>query len=411
MAAAERFVIVGAGLAGAKAAETLREAGHAGPVTLIGDEPEPPYERPPLSKQYLMGAQERAKMFVHEAAWYREHGIDLLLGTAVHAIDPKGRTVTLADGRSVGYDKLLLATGAQPRRLPVPGADLPGVHYLRRVGDCEQLKQLFQTASRVALVGGGWIGLEVAAAAREAGVEATVVEMDELPLLRVLGPEIARVFAELHREHGVDLRTGVQVSAVLPQGGRAAGVELADGTRIEADAVIAGIGAVPDTALAEAAGLTVENGVLVDASLRTSEPDVYAAGDIANAFHPLLGKHVRVEHWDNARRQPAAAARAMLGEEVAYDHVPYFYTDQYDLGMEYAGYVEPGGYDEVVVRGDLAGRKFVAFWLAGGRVKAGMNVNIWDVNKQIRQLVRSGAVVDKARLADPDTPLDTVSAP
>ncbi len=294
MAAPAPFVIIGAGLAGAKAAEALREAGYTGAITLIGDEGEPPYERPPLSKQYLMGTQEREKMFVHAPGWYAEQNIDLLLGAAVTAIDRERRTLTLADGCSLGYDRLLMATGARPRRLPVPGADLDGVHYLRRVEDCERIKQLFRTASRVALVGGGWIGLEVAAAAREAGVEAAVVEMDALPLGRVLGPEIARVFADLHRDHGVDLRTGVRVAEILESGGRAAAVKLADGTDIEADAVIVGVGAVPGTELAVASGLTVENGILVDASLRTSDPHIYAAGDVANAFHPLLGKHIRV---------------------------------------------------------------------------------------------------------------------
>jgi 3-phenylpropionate/trans-cinnamate dioxygenase ferredoxin reductase subunit len=409
-APAPSFVIIGASLAGAKAAEGLREAGYTGAITLIGDEAEPPYERPPLSKQYLMGSQERGKMFVHAPEWYAEQDIELVLGNAADSIDPERRTVTLADGRSLGYEKLLLTTGATPRRLTVPGADLDGVHYLRRVEDCERIKELFRTVSRIVLVGGGWIGLEVAAAAREAGVEATVAEMDELPLGRVLGPEIAQVFADLHREHGVDLRTGVQVSEILERGGRAAGVKLADGTIVEADAVIAGIGAVPNTELAAAAGLTVDNGVLVNESLRTSDPHIYAAGDVANAFHPLLGKHIRVEHWDNARRQPKTAAKAMLGEQVVYDHIPYFFTDQYDLGMEYSGHIEPGGYDEVVVRGDLATRKFLAFWLADGRVKAGMNVNIWDVNKQIQRLVRSGEAVDGSKLADPDTPLDTLAA-
>ncbi|WP_034260613.1 NAD(P)/FAD-dependent oxidoreductase [Actinospica robiniae] len=410
MAATEPIVIIGASLAGVKAAEALREAGYAGAITLIGDESEPPYERPPLSKQYLMGTQERGKMFVHDPEWYREQRVDLLLGSAVEAIDRERGAVVLAGGRRLAYGELLLTTGARPRRLSVPGADVEGVYYLRHVADCEQLRHLFQTASRVVLVGGGWIGLEVAAAAREAGVEATVVEMDALPLGRVLGPEIARVFADLHREHGVDLRTGVQVAEILGEGGRASGVLLADGTRIEADAVIVGVGAVPNVELAEAAGLVVDNGVVVDASLRTSDPHIFAAGDVANAFHPLLGKHIRVEHWDNARRQSKAAAQAMLGEDVAYDHVPYFFTDQYDLGMEYSGHIEPGGYDEVVVRGDLSARKFVAFWLDRGRVKAGMNVNIWNVNKQIQRLVRSGDVVDKGRLADPDVPLDTLSA-
>ena len=408
MAESAPVVIIGAGLAGAKAAEALRAGGYTGAITLIGDEREPPYERPPLSKQYLTGAQEREKMFVHVPEWYPEQNVDLLLGAAVTAVDRERRTLTLADGCALAYEKLLMATGARPRRLAVPGADLEGVHYLRRVEDCERIKLLFRTASRVALVGGGWIGLELAAAAREAGVDATVVEMDALPLGRVLGPEIARVFADLHRERGVELRTGAQVAEILESGGRAGGVRLADGAVVEADAVIAGVGAVPNTELAAASGLPVENGILVDASLRSSDPHIYAAGDVANAFHPLLGKHIRVEHWDNARHQPETAARAMLGQNAVYDRIPYFFTDQYDLGMEFCGHVEPGGYDEVVVRGDLAGRKFLAFWLAGGRVKAGMNVNVWDVNEQIQRLVRSGEAVDTAKLADPDAPLDSL---
>jgi 3-phenylpropionate/trans-cinnamate dioxygenase ferredoxin reductase subunit len=400
------IVIVGASLAGAKAAEGLREAGFEGRLTLIGDEHELPYERPPLSKGYLQGKQERGKIFVHPPGWYADQSIDLLLGVAVTGIDRDRRTVTRADGHAVAYDALLLTTGASPRHLPVPGADVDGVLSLRKVSDSERIKSLFGSASRIAFVGGGWIGLEVAAAAREAGVEATIVEVESLPLLRVLGPEVAGVFADLHRDHGVDLRTGVHVAGILTDGRRATGVQLADGARVDADAVIVAVGAAPNTELAVEAGLDVADGVLVDASLRTSDPNIYAAGDVANAFNPLVGKHIRVEHWDNARRQPKAAARAMLGEEVADDRVPYFFTDQFDLGMEYAGYVEPGGYDGVVVRGELASRRFISFWLADGRVRAGMNVDIWDVNDQIQRLVRSGRRIDAARLADPDTPLE-----
>jgi 3-phenylpropionate/trans-cinnamate dioxygenase ferredoxin reductase subunit len=403
------IVIIGASLAGAKAAEALRDAGFDGRLTLIGDEHELPYERPPLSKGYLLGKQEREKMFVHPHEWYADQNIDLLLGVEVTAIDRERRTVTRADGHTVAYDALLLTTGSTPRHLPVPGADLDGVLSLRKIADCERIKSLFHTASRIAFIGGGWIGLEVAAAAREAGVEATILEAEALPLMRALGPEIARVFADLHREHGVDLRTGVQVTEILG-GWRASGVQLADGAQIEADAVIVGIGAAPNVELAVDAGLDVDNGVLVDASLRSSDPNIYAAGDIANAMHPTLGTRIRVEHWDNARKQPKVAARAMLGEDVVDDRIPYFFTDQYDLGMEFSGYVEPGGYDEVVVRGDLAGRKFISFWLDGGRVRAGMNVNIWDVNEQIQRLVRSGRRIEPAKLADPNTPLDQLAA-
>jgi 3-phenylpropionate/trans-cinnamate dioxygenase ferredoxin reductase component len=400
------YVIVGASLAGAKAAEALREEGFDGPLMLIGDEAERPYERPPLSKDYLMGKAERETIYVHPQPWYAEHGIDLRLGTRVTAIDPAAREVVLADGSRVGYAKLLLATGSSPRRLPLPGAEADGVLYLRRVADCDQIRASFQTASRVAVIGAGWIGLETAAAARAAGLDVTILETAELPLLRVLGREVAQVFADLHRDQGVDLRFGIQVSEITGSGGRADGVRLADGSRIRADAVIVGVGITPNSQLAEAAGLEVGNGVVVDARLRSSDPDIYAAGDVANAYHPGLGRHIRVEHWANALRQPHTAARAMLGRDAVYDRVPYFYTDQYDLGMEYAGYVEPGGYEHVVFRGDVERREFIAFWLGGGRVLAGMNVNIWDVNEVIQAIVRGGRTVDPDKLADVDTPLE-----
>ncbi|MGW2770635.1 NAD(P)/FAD-dependent oxidoreductase [Streptomyces sp. NPDC001275] len=407
MMAKPTFVIVGASLAGAKAAEALRERGFDGRIVLFGDEPEPPYERPPLSKGYLMGKQDREAIFVHPSQWYTDHEIDLRLDTTVTTIDRAAHAVTASGGETIGYDKLLLATGASPRRLDVPGADLDGVLYLRRVEDCERIKHTFQHSSRMVFVGGGWIGLEVAAAARDAGVQTTILEPGELPLLRLLGPQIAPVFADLHREHGVDLRLTAQVTEIVNSGGgKATGVRLADGSLIDADAVVVGIGAVPNTALAADAGVQVNKGVVVDAALRTSDPDICAAGDVANAFHPMLGKHIRVEHWANALHQPAVAARSMLGERAFYDRVPYFFTDQYDLGMEYAGYTEPGAYDDVVVRGDLGRREFIAFWLADGRVLAGMNVNVWDVNEAIQQLVRSGSQVDRGALADPDTPLD-----
>jgi 3-phenylpropionate/trans-cinnamate dioxygenase ferredoxin reductase component len=403
---ADAYVIVGASLAGAKAAQTLREEGFAGPVVLIGQESELPYERPPLSKDYLLGKAERETIYVHPAGWYAEHEVDLRLGVPVTGIDAVAHEVTLDDGSRVGYAKLLLTTGSTPRRLPVTGAGAGGVLYLRRVGDSDQIKEAFQTASRVAVIGAGWIGLETAAAARTAGVEVTVLEAAELPLLRVLGREAAQVFAGLHRDHGIDLRFGVQVGQITALGRRVGGVRLADGTFISADAVIAGIGITPNVRLAGAAGLQVGDGITTDARLRTSDPDIYAAGDVAYAYHPLLSRHIRVEHWYNALHQPQTAAKAMLGQDVAYDRVPYFYTDQYDLSMEYAGYVEPGGYDRVVFRGDVQRREFIAFWLAGGRVLAGMNVNVFGVNDTIQAIVRAGRPVDAGRLANPDVPLE-----
>jgi len=403
---ANAYVIVGASLAGAKAAEGLREQGYDGPVVLIGEETDRPYERPPLSKDYLLGKADRETMFVHPLAWYAEHDIDLRLGARVTGLDPAAHEVTLADGSRIGYAKLLLATGSTPRHLTIAGAGAGGVLYLRRVGDSDRLRATFATASRVAVIGAGWIGLETAAAARAAGVEVTILEAAELPLLRVLGREAAQVFAGLHRDHGVDLRFGVQVAEITASDGLADGVRLADGTHVPADAVIVGVGITPNVQLAAAAGLEVRNGIVTDARLQTSDPDIYAAGDVASAYHPVLGKHIRVEHWYNALHQPQTAARAMLGQDAVYDRVPYFYTDQYDLGMEYAGYVEPGGYDLVVFRGDVPQREFIAFWLSGGRVLAGMNVNIWDVNDTIQAVVSGGASVDAARLADVDVPLE-----
>jgi 3-phenylpropionate/trans-cinnamate dioxygenase ferredoxin reductase subunit len=402
------FVIVGAGLAGAKAAEALREQGFGGRLVLLGDEPDAPYERPPLSKDYLQGKVARDSLFVHTPDWYTRNDVELRLSTTATGIAPDSKHITLHDGELIEYEKLLLTTGSTPRHLPIPGAELDGVHYLRRVGDSERLRELFTTASRLVIIGAGWIGLEVAAAARTAGVDVTILETAALPLLRVLGSTIAPVFAALHREHGVDLRLGVGVQEITGDGHRATGVHLADGTRIDADAVLVGVGATPNTGLAEQAGLTVDNGIIVDAALRSSNPDVYAAGDVARAYHPLLQTHIRVEHWANALNQPATAAAAMLGREATFDALPYFYTDQYDLGMEYVGYAEPDGYDQVVVRGDLDTREFVAFWLNEGRLLAGMNVNIWDVTDPIKALIRSRTQLDPTRLTDPNVPLESL---
>ncbi|MHA6618002.1 NAD(P)/FAD-dependent oxidoreductase [Pseudonocardia sp. DLS-67] len=399
------FVIVGASLAGAKAAETLRQEGFTGRVVLVGEEPEPPYERPPLSKGYLLGSDERGTAFVHERSWYEEQNIELRTGVRAESLDPDAHTVTLSTGEQLGYDKLLLTTGSVVRTLPVPGADLDGVHYLRRIEHSDALRDALVDGARVVVVGGGWIGLEVAAAARTHGAAVTLVEIDTLPLRQVLGDEVAQVFADLHAEHGVDLRLGTGVREIVGSGGRVASVTLDDGTSVPADSVVVGVGITPAVEPAQAAGLAVDNGVLVDAALRTSDPDVYAAGDVANAENPLLHRRVRVEHWSNALNGGPAAARSMVGQDVVYDPVPYFFTDQYDLGMEYSGHVEPGGYDRVVFRGDVAAREFIAFWLADGRVLAGMNVNVWDVAEDIERVVRSGAQVDPARLADPKVPL------
>ncbi|GGS73628.1 NAD(P)/FAD-dependent oxidoreductase [Nonomuraea spiralis] len=395
------FVIAGGGLAAAKAAETLRGEGFDGRLVLVGRETHLPYERPPLSKDYLQGAGERDKIFVHDRSWYAEHDVELRLGVEVTGIDPAAHRVTLTGGEQLGYDKLLLATGSEPRRLTIPGGDRPDVLYLRTVDDSEHLRATLARVGRIAIIGAGWIGLEVAAAARAAGVEVTVIETASAPLLRVLGPYVAQVFTALHREHGVEFVFDAHPTEITDSG-----VLLGDGTRIEADVVVAGVGAAPDTSLARAAGLTVDDGVQVGADLRTSDPDIFAAGDIANAYHPLLERHVRVEHWANALNQPATAARAMLGRADAYENLPYFYTDQYDLGMEYVGHIPPGESPDVVIRGDLDAREFIAFWLAEDKVLAAMNVNIWDVTDHTQALIRSRKPVDRAGLADPDVPLD-----
>jgi 3-phenylpropionate/trans-cinnamate dioxygenase ferredoxin reductase subunit len=405
----EPFVIVGASLAGATAAAALREEGFSGRIVLVGEEHERPYERPPLSKDYLQGRSEREKIFVHPSVWYAEHDIELQLGTRVTRLDAGAHELTMADGRPMRYDKLLLCTGSSPRRLPVPGADLDGVLYLRTVGDSERIMETLASVSRLAVIGAGWIGLEVTAAARNAGVDVVLLEMMELPLLRVLGSEVAQLFAGLHRSHGVDLRFGVRVEEITGHEGQVTGVRLAGGRQVEADAVVVGVGITPNTELAVGAGLLVDNGVVVDEHLRSSDPDVCAAGDVANALHPLLGRHIRVEHWANALHQPKTAAKTMLGGDAIYDRVPYFFTDQYELGMEYSGYVEPDGYDEVVFRGDPNDGEYIAFWLQDGRVLAGMNVNVWDVTDAIQGLVRSGRPVDVPRLSDPDVPLTDVA--
>jgi 3-phenylpropionate/trans-cinnamate dioxygenase ferredoxin reductase subunit len=401
MSTQQTFVIVGAGLAGAKAAEALRANGFGGKVILIGDEDERPYDRPPLSKGYLQGTTEREKIYVHPAQWHLEHDIDLRLGTRVTDIDCAAHEVKTG-GETLGYDKLLVATGSTPRRLTVPGADLAGVHYLRRVADSEALKAAFASAQRVAIIGAGWIGLETAAAARAAGCQVTLIERGKLPLLAVLGAEVAETYAALHRGHDVELRPGAGVAEIIGASDKATGVRLADGDVVAADAVVVGVGITPNTELAAAAGLPVDNGIVVDEHLATIDPDVFAAGDVANSYYPLLGTHLRLEHWSAALNQGPVAAANMMGTVTSYDHVPYFFSDQYDCGMEYSGYVGPDGYDAVVFRGDVANGEFIAFWMRDGRVLAGMNVNTWGVTDAIEALVRSGARVDPAELADPE---------
>lgn len=408
MTAAEPYVIVGGGLAGAKAAETLRAEGFDGPVVLVAGEPEVPYERPPLSKDHLLGKAGRESARVHTADWYAEQRVDLRTGVRATSLDPGAHRLGLDTGAELPYAKLLLATGSSARRLPVPGADLDGVRYLRTLADSDRLlADLSGGGRRVVVVGAGWIGLEVAAAARHHGNEVTVVEPQPTPLHAVLGPDMGRVFARLHRDHGVDLFTDTVVREFRGSGGRVKSVVTDGHAGLPADLVVVGIGATPNVELAAAAGLEVDNGVVTDDALRASAPDVFAAGDVASSFHPLYGRYVRVEHWANALNGGPAAARSMLGEAVSYDRVPYFFTDQYDLGMEYSGLGGPT--DTVVTRGDVDAGEFIAFWLHDGRVVAGMNVNVWDVTDRIQALIRARRQVPVASLTDPGEPLERLA--
>ncbi len=398
MTTSSTFAIVGGGLAGAKAAEALRDKDFDGHVVLFAAEEHLPYERPPLSKEFLLGKKQFEEFTAASSAWYRDHHVELQLGTEVTGIDPSAHTVSLPDDTTVGYDKLLLATGSSPRRPPIPGADAGGVHYLRTIDDAIALSSLLNEGFSLAIVGAGWIGLEVAAGARERGASVTVVETAEVPLMGALGREAGEVFAAMHRDHGVDLRLSTTVDEITTSGGTATGLKLGDGSTVSADAVLVAVGAAANTGLAEQAGLaTGQGGVLVDASLRTSDPDIFAVGDIAAAEHPLFGTRIRTEHWANALKQPAVAAAGMLGASQQYDELPYFFTDQYDLGMEYVGHAPE--YDRVVFRGDLAGREFTAFWLDdANRVLAGMNVNIWEGLDDIKALIRSREPVDPDQL-------------
>ena len=399
------FVIVGASLAGAKAAEELRSQGFDGRVVLLGAESERPYERPPLTKDYLRGESEREKAYVHAAGFYAENDIELETATAVTAIDPAGARVTLADGRALDFDRLLLATGAEPRRTSIDGAALDGVYYLRTLADCDALRERFEMGGRVVVVGAGWIGSEFAASARQRGLEVTVVDPLALPNERIFGPEIGAFYRDVHIKHGVEMVLGDGVEALVGETAVKA-VRTSGGRQIDCDFVVVGIGVVPRVELGETAGLDVHDGILVTDALQTSASNVFAAGDVARAEHPFYGERIRLEHWANALHQGPAAARSMLGQTTSYERIPYFYSDQYDVGMEYSGYAPK--WDEVVFRGERDSGEFIAFWLKDQRVIAGMNVNVWDVNEHIQALIRSRKPIQTTALKDPDTPLEAL---
>jgi 3-phenylpropionate/trans-cinnamate dioxygenase ferredoxin reductase component len=406
MTSNQTFVIVGASLAGAKAAETLREEGFDGRIVLVGTEDERPYERPPLSKEYLRGEVGREKVYVHDEGFYAQHDIELRLGRTAEGLDTSSSELELDGGERLGYDRLLLTTGAEPRRLSIPGAELDGVLYLRSVQDSDALRERLERGGAVVVVGAGWIGAEVAASARQRGLEVTVVAPHAVPLERVLGAELGAIYRDIHSDHGVRMLLGTGVEAF--EGDKAVErVRTGDGRELACDFVVVGVGVQPRTGLAAEAGIAVDNGVLVDEHLQTSVPGVFAAGDVANAHHPFYRERIRVEHWANALNQGPAVARNMLGQKSAYERLPYFFSDQYDVGMEYTGFAR--AWDRVVFRGDPATREFVAFWLVQERVVAGMNVNVWEVTDPIKRLIGARVAVNDRRLADPDVPLDELA--
>lgn len=404
----EPLVIVGGGLAAAGAMRAIREAGHSGDVVVFGSEPHHPYERPPLSKDYLRRESDRSALFPLAPSWYAEHGVDVRTATTAVGLNVADHRLTLADGRQQRYSRLLLATGSTPRAAGIPGEDLLGVLSLRTV---ESSDLLHATLAAVALAGGrlvvigdGWIGLEVAASARALGLDVTVLGHGRQPLGKVLGEQMGAFYAGAHREHGVTLHRQVAVASIEGLAGRVTGVTLADGSTLSADVVLIAVGATPNTGLAVSAGIALRapelgGGIAVHATLATDAPDVFAAGDVASIPSPVYGRALRVEHWDTAVKTGPHAGAAMLGESAGYDHLPYFYSDQYDIGMEYTGFVAgPDDYDEVVVSGSLTTREFVAFWTSGGVVRAGMAVNSWDRMPAVDALIRSGTVVPRTEL-------------
>lgn len=395
------LVIVGGGLAGAKAAEGARTSGYQGRIVIAGDEGSAPYERPQLSKTVLRGEADLNSTLVFDGKFYADQAIEVRTGTAVAGVKVNTRQVEFADGSSLGFNSLVFATGAVPRQSEIPGAGLDGVYYLRTAADSMRLQAAIRKAARVAVIGGGWIGSEVAASARMMGADVVLIDPGLLPLHRVLGTKVAVVFRQLHYDHGVELRLGV--GAVELRGSRQVEqVVLSDGRIENADVVVIGIGALPRVELAVEAGLQVENGIVVDENLETSVPGIFAAGDIANAWHPHYQRRLRVEHWANARYQGAAAGRNATSHREAYDRLPYFYSDQFDLSLEYVGHAE--SQDEVVVRGDLEGRKCVAMYHRDGVVTAALTLNVTKVFKDLKAIISSGVPMDLKSLADPDIP-------
>lgn len=388
----ENLVFVGGGLATAKAVERLRDEGYDGSIAVFAAENHLPYERPPLSKELLLGKDADPTVLAHD--WWAAHDVQLRTGVTVTSVDREAQRIGLDSGESYDYDLLVLATGAEPRVPDLPGADQ--AEYLRTLDDAERLIADLESGGRLVIIGAGWIGLEVAAAARHHGVDVTVLEMADLPLQNVLGTDLAQHLADLHRSHGVDLRLGVTVEEVILDEGRPVGVRTSDET-IDAAHVLVAVGAAPAVTLAQDAGLEVDNGIVVDQRFQTADEKILAIGDVANAWNTTVTDRIRVEHWDNAIRQGRAVADVLLGRETVHDWWPYFFTDQFEFSMEYVGHSSPE--DEVEIRGELAANEFIAYWIdASRRLTAAMNVGIWDVNDTLRDLI--GTEVVRSELTD-----------
>jgi 3-phenylpropionate/trans-cinnamate dioxygenase ferredoxin reductase component len=399
----QTFVIVGANLCGGTAAHTLRQEGFDGRIVLVGGEEALPYERPPLSKEYLRGEQSLDSLFLQSSSWYETNRVELRLGTRATAVDSGSRAVELSDGERLEYEAVLLATGGRPRKLP--GEPLERVLYLRTIGDADRIRSELEPGRHLVVVGAGFIGAEVAASARTLGVEVTCLEMLDVPLERALGKEIGRIYAEIHREHGVDLRTGEGVESIEETDGGVL-VRTTKGAEIEGDAVVVGVGILPNVELGESAGVKIDNGIVVDEFCRTSVDGIYAAGDVANHFCPVFGRHVRVEHFDNAIKHGAAAARNMMGRAEPYDDPHWFWSDQFEHNLQYAGFAAE--WDEIVVRGSTEERNFVAFYLEDGVVLAALGLNRGKDVRRAMKLIRTKAKPDPNLLRDEDVDLRTL---
>jgi 3-phenylpropionate/trans-cinnamate dioxygenase ferredoxin reductase subunit len=399
---ASKYAIVGASLAGATAAATLRQEGFDGEVVLIGAEPQPPYERPPLSKQYLRNEIPFEKTLVRPEGFYQDQRIEVRLGTRATRVDPASQVVHLDDGQQQPYDKLLIATGGRNRQPPIPGLHLEGVYDLRTVNDTDVLRAAIAPGRKAVVVGMGFIGCEVTASLRQTGVDVVTLDPLRTSLFRMLGEEVGQVVAAIHRDHGVDTIFGDGV-ARFEGHPRLERVVTSAGRHIDCDFAVVGLGIEPVTDLVAGTGVEIDNGVLVDQYCRTAVEGIYAAGDVANHFHPVFGTRVRVEHWQNAIKQGAAAARSMIGKGAPYDEIPWFWSDQYDTNLQYAGFHTP--WDRIVIRGSLERRSFLAFYLRGGRVDAVAGLNRGKDIRRSLPLIRSRAEIDPSRLEDDDVDL------